>query len=427
MFKKCFTLIIVICVAFAISASAAQLEGFNYADDAAAQSEWVLSFFSSTIDSGAVNTSLTDKQEGTSALKLSYTYHGNQWYYMRATKTYATPIDLSGGEKYSFWLKGDAAVNNDLLYIITFISSNNRRLRWVHWGGLGVDGNWNKVEINLTEMEQFPWDSFTDCPVLNDVTKIEFEIQQVDGNTNSNTAVLYFDDLQFEADSPVVGFNELDYFEYADDAALNAVWTKSIPSSPTGFDLQLFADATAFKDGAKSMKATFTFASNWSNCWALKTYNPVQDFSAIKFIKLWVKGDPTNIGARTPTLLVYLEDSNVNRLVCKLNSALKVDGWSCYYLQLKADTDGVDATTNAPFWQDQWDGGGLCDLTLIKKIAIASQDNAGTAGPTYTFSLNFDSFAAGIEVTPPPTPTPTPVITPTPAPNSVRTKWNKYE
>jgi hypothetical protein len=162
------------------------------------------------------------------------------------------------------------------------------------------------------------------------------------------------------------------------------------------------------------MQMDVTLVSNWLNCWAFKTFDTPQDFTDIKFYMLWIKGDPANIGSRTPTLMFYLEDQDVHRLIAKCNSALKKDGWTCYFFDADYDSDGNEDTTNATFWQDKWDTAGDCDITKIKKLAIAIQDNQGTADPSYSFSVLADGLVSG-------------VLTSGLPPASARTAWCLYE
>lgn len=84
---------------------------------------------------------------------MIYNYHGNEWYYMKITKTFPSPIDISSARRFSMWLKGDPAADGDCLWYIRFFSQNGRVFRYVHGGGLAVDGTWKQVSFDLIDME----------------------------------------------------------------------------------------------------------------------------------------------------------------------------------------------------------------------------------------------------------------------------------
>lgn len=413
MYKYLLCLTLFVCC-LSLSLNADQISGFNYATDTDAQNDWTVGFFDSGTDSGSIATSTADKQEGISSLKMTYNYNGNQWYYMKVTKTFSPFLDISSAKRFSMWVKGDPAANDDCLWYIRFLCANGRALRYVHGDTLDVDGTWKQVSFDMIDAERDPFSgTYTDCVTLSDIENVEIIVEQVTGNTNTGTATVYFDDLRFETDSDYIGIGEIDYFEYPSSTELQAAWSVALPTSPSGFDLQLISSTEA-AEGSKSMQMDVTLVSNWLNCWALKTYDPIIDLTDADHFIVWIKGDPTNIGTRSPIMFLYLEDDTINRVYALLNYALKKDGWTCYYLDANYDSDGEASSTNATFWQDRYDNGGECDITRIKKIALAVQDNQNPAGDTYSFSILADGLVYAVRTSGPP-------------PTSSNPAWNIYE
>jgi hypothetical protein len=141
----------------------------------------------------------------------------------------------------------------------------------------------------------------------------------------------------------------------------------------------------------------------------------VTDYSDVAFFKLWVYGDGAIAGMH-PVMLFTLEDESQNRIWAHMRACLKASAWSCYFLEL---TPGPSDGSAGPFWQDQWDAGGDCDITKIQKVGLFTQ---GSVTPeSYSFACIVDNIVQGFRTTGP-TPTPNP-----PGYTAAGPGWTVYE
>lgn len=388
--KTISTLIVTLLCIVAVSyVSAVQLEGFNYATDGEAQAEWVVGGNDSGMGGSAtVTTSLTEKKEGISSVKFDYSYSGNQWYEMSMMKTLTAPIDLSAVKKFTMWVYMDGTASADLLWYIRFYTSNGYTWRYVDWNVYNQTG-WMQMTFAPDDMETDRWvygasGSFLDCPVINEVTKIQIILQQRDGVSVAGTATYYFDDLQYETTNPNIADDTIEDFNYTDTPSLQAVWSTF---APAGFSIAI-SRTDQSQEGSASMEIAYHIENYWQNVVCTKTFDTNVDMSLIDYFKIWVYGDPA-IAVEKPVMLFTLEDANVNRVWAHLRSGLKEAKWVCYYIPFAIDPgDG-----SALFKQDAWDGGGDCDISQIKKIGLFTQGSE--SGHAYDFTVRVDLITKG--------------------------------
>jgi len=400
--KRC-VLLFCLCLLSGL-ALAIQIDGFNYADDSAAQSAWVVGGNDSGMGGSAADYAMTtDKVEGTASLKFVYNYSGNAWYEMDMTRTFTTPIDLSQAKGFSLWMYGDTAASANLLWYIDFISSNGEAFCYTETS-VGASG-WREISFTLNDMTYDPWVGtyYFDNPDMTQISQIRIVVMQTGTVSASGTGTVYFDDLQYYMDEESVGTQVIDSFEYADDAALNAAYAVD---GASGFTLDLATTTSLKIDGAKAMQMHFYVTRFWENIYARKTLSEPTDFTKIKYFKVWVYGDPTLAGGdRTPLLLFLLEDNVGNRVWAYIQMAIKANRWSCYFLEF---TPGPTDGSTGPFWQDMWDAGyGTdvtdCNITKIVQVGFAFQDNQDhNPVPVDDFTCVVDAITAGYVYTPPP-------------------------
>ena len=377
------------------------LEGFNYANDSEAQADWTIAGNDADSNGASMNVyaEATDKQEGSSSLHVEYNYSGNAYFEMRLAKTFDTPQDLSDVQNFTFWLEGDSSVADGMIWYIRFYGDNDFVWRYVDWNGAGFSG-WQQISFSPMDMEEDRWvfgdpGSFLDHVDLTAVTKVEIIFQQTaDIPESGGTANFYLDALEFDTDYQDVDVVTFEDFNYADTAELQSVYDTAIPSEPSGFALDISSTSDAVEGNA--MQYDYTIVEYWRNLTCLKTFDTVQDMSEVGFFKIWMKGDST-IADEQPVMLFVLEDANMNRCWAHLRTGLKVDDWGCYIMPL--NLEDVDAELPNTFWQDDWDEGGDCDISQIKKFGLFCQ--GGEEGASYSSSTIVDKIEMGIPYTPP--------------------------
>ena len=384
--------VMVVCFAMAAASFAIQIEGFNYNNDSEAQAEWIVAGNDSGMGGSLqVYAEATEKQEGLSSLKFEYAYSGNQWYEMSVTKTLASPIDLSEAKKFTMWVYIDAAASADLLWYIRFYSSNGYTWRYVDWTVYDTTG-WKEITFGPWNMETDRWvygasGSFLDNPLINEIDKIQIIAQQRSGIGSGGTATFYFDDLQYFTENDELGETVIEDFEYANDTELQAVWNVT---APAGYSLAISRSTNA-AEGSAAMQMAYHIENYWTNVWCLKVFDTPVNMTDVDYFTFWVYGD-SGVAALHPVMLFTLEDVGINRIWAHCRSGLKIGGWSRYYLPLDIATE----TVPAPFHQDNWDAGGVFDLSQINKIGLATQGTV--SGESYDFTVVVDQIIMGRDI-----------------------------
>lgn len=392
-------------------ASGAQLLSFDYADDAAAQADWTLSgdYAAGGSLAPVVTASLADKAEGSSALKIEYTHSASPYYVAYLAKAFASPVDMSSMKEITFKVKADAAVASDLWMILRFRSTNGRVCRYVSDNTFPADGTWKNVTVSLAQMNFAGWEPHDPFDHFNMAAVDQFAIglMKNDATATAGTVNVLIDDLQFGASSTLVNEMLVDDFEYADEAAMKAVWAEF---NGTPADATLTYGLTTGAVGAKAL--TFNVANMQSN----HTYQVSKDFaqpvdmSDVAYVQMWMKGTRSN----PSQFLLYLQDNTGNRVRAWIRTGMDTPVWDCYWLffdvapvtnpanpaefygEYQDAGDGNNAVQ--PWHETYWDGDnlGVTDLSNIVKIILTP----GTGAGPVTTDLQFDHIVFGSAVDP---------------------------
>ena len=223
------TALVLLCVIVSGSVVAAQIENFDYNNDTEARAEWIVSGNDASQGGSAeVYASLSEKQEGLSAIRFEYNYSGNPWYQMQITKTYSTPFDLSAAKNFKMWVYMDGTASTDLIWFMRLYTSTGHVWRIVDWTEYTETG-WIEMEFDLSDMETEKWiygptGAYTDNADITETTKIEIILQQRAASAGG-TANFYFDDLRYETTNDELTEEVIDDFNYANTPSLQAVWS----------------------------------------------------------------------------------------------------------------------------------------------------------------------------------------------------------
>ncbi|MEI7633714.1 MAG: hypothetical protein WCK47_05485 [bacterium] len=409
----------VICASLAGAAAAIQIDGFNYADDAAAQAEWIQggdwnSAGNVGDKSSTVTASLTDKVEGISALKIDYTYTANFYYFVGYFKTYSEPLDLSAAKKFTIWVKTGDNTAADLWFIMKLVSGNGQNFRYVSWNFTFPGGNtWTKLELPLSLQGHDGWSPHNpfDNVDMKDIRNISISLMKSDGNTNPGNTSLLLDDLQYETSASSGETVLEDFNSYADTDALLATW---VPFGPAGV-LDISLSTTTSVEG-KSMACKFDNAALWTRYGAIRTFDAPVDLSTAGYLEVWAYA-PTTQDPNT-ALFLYFEDATVNRARVYMSSFKKAGVWACYnFVPVvapalapagKGDADGFYSeyedmnnwdSAVAVWHQDKWDAGMLVDIdwTQIKKIQLSIDPLAADdTGVYYIDKITFGNTPSAV-------------------------------
>lgn len=382
---------------------ATQIESFDYASDGEIQAAWIVAGNDIGVGSATVYTSLSDKQEGTGAAKFVYNYSGRQWYEAYMRKNLTTPIDLSEAKRFSFWInvEGDDLARDNVFWYLRFYTPNNHVWRYVDWVGLGAAG-WKQMNFSALAMEpdrwvSGSWGAYGDSAIISQVTAIQILLQQKAGiPATPGTATVYFDDMQYYTDNPAMGQTAIDRFNYADNSSLQAEWLVTIPTDTPGFVLAV-STSSNMVEGSTSMKMDYHIVDYWRNVRCEKTLAQPTDFSNVSCFKMWVYGD-YSIPTTQPLMMLTVQDVNTCRASARIRYSLKTSMWQCLWIQNKY---AVNTSTLAPFFQDQWDSGGVfgdVDRTQILKIGLYTQGSRQYE--EYSFTCYIDDILAGFPITP---------------------------
>lgn len=399
--KKLFLISIFALAIFNFSFANATVDTFDYANDAALTTVWAVSGDDITAGgNAAITTSLAEKKEGTAAMKVAWHYSGTPWTAIQVVKNYPAGINLSTAKRFSIWINADDAAVANTYYYIRFVSSHGNAIRYLEFPI--VASGWRKVDFNLTDLDLDIWVGYgvSDCPNINKITQIQLVMQHNGDSTPAGDAVFYFDDFEI-LDTPYVANNagnevsvsQIDGFNYASDAALESVWTAT--AANTGFICDIGTTTALKVEGSSAMQLKQYFVSMWENNQVYKTFSPAIDMTDVKFLQLWVSGQAVFPADSAFYPMIYLIDAAGNSAWAPFQLAAHDGEWSCLWFDFNIDSDGATGSSNAQFWQNDWDNGGDVDITQISKIGFFSQDNDYPANPPYWATIVLDDFGYG--------------------------------
>lgn len=349
----------------------------------------------------AVNT--TDFTEGAGSLAFTYSYSGNAYFEVGATKTFSTPRDFSDAMEISVDIKGDANSQEDLVWYAVMRDIHGQGVKVyagvVYENGPGEpqlhapkDGAWKRYTFSLAELGWHEWQVVAyNAPKLNAIESITFYLQKSDLNTNAATTTVLFDNLVYNTTSTRMTTGVIDDFNYADTAALEAIWSENYSGGSGAAQSSISLNTTDVWEGSGAMQIDYDMAlgaQNYSTGQRLPLAS-AWDVSGISMFEIAFAGDSSFPVDAGPLVMVALQDSAGNRARWRLTNGVRDDNYSRFALFTKQDAPTQWGAANA--WEEEeWDAGGDLDKTDVTKVVIYLIDG-GTEYP-YETTVLVDSF-----------------------------------
>jgi len=333
-----------------------------------------------------LTTDSTSSTEGGSSLSVAYTHTAQAIWgkNTKITKTFASPVDLTGMEYLALDVNCTATVGSGWYFQVYMLDETGSLFRASYSTALdAVSGGWTTLYVPLSSMDNTEWEG-PHAVNLKKVTQISYRIQN-DGAVSAGTLTFSVDNLRFVNGTDSLNEVMLEDFEsYADDAALASAWGPSFKAATASLET---SDPYA---GAQSMIMDASIPAAYNNFGRAYTFSTTQDFSAVQYIKLAMKGD-TAMSTYNPTAHLFLEDAAGNRAASFIWYWPGQAEWTEMFLTFKGK--GIAASGVNCIWrEDAWDAGGNVDLTQIKKMHLDVEFQA--VGAAF-IDIVFDNIVLG--------------------------------
>jgi len=380
-------------VAFTSFATTTLLDGFEDTN------------YTTATDGGDVITlsNSTDSSEGTNSLQVDDSYvAAGAWYYPASVfKTFASPVDLSEMEFFTYDINVPTA-DATFLLVVYLYDEQGYVARFVNWSVLGAGtSGWETQTCKLSDLEKNRWVGYGRAVNLKKITQVEFSIQRQAATSGTGTFTILLDNMNFVSDVGQIQELVLEGFQsYADDTALGAAWTTAF-NGGTGS-----LDTASPYSGAQSLNLSASLPGQWYNYALRYDFSSAQDFSAAKYFKVAVHGD-VQLATLSPTAHLYLVDSSGNRAMSFIWDWPGADEWSVIYLPFASE--GIEGYSDSSWtlelggnscWrEDRWDGGAWdadTDLSQIASMILSIETQVGSATDyPKDVTIGFDDVIVG--------------------------------
>ena len=340
----------------------------------------------------------TTASEGSNSLDVTYGYIDEPAWYKNAviTKTFATPVDLSAMEalKVDFNVLSGGHASFYVMFYMTDEQGYIFRAYMAGALGAGTSG-WHTSTARLSTMDNTEWAANGRPVNLKKIASISLHIMNGGAFGAAGSVNFLMDNVRFVRDTGLLQEVTFEDFEsYTTVTEADAAWAAAFSGRPTTTELDL-SDPFA---GSKSYIITSDLnTGKWTNWGREYVLSATQDWSAVKYIKLGLRGD-ADLANYNPTAHVFLKDSNGYMALAYIWGSPAVAEWSEMFLTFQGTgiqphpDNGGKANT---IWQDfKWDAG-VFNIADISSIILAFETQDDGDGYPVDANIGFDSFVLG--------------------------------
>ena len=426
--KFVFSILIVCLFAFTANADYTMLDRFEDTDYIVSED------VTDPTTESLIITNSSDSTDGGKSLEVTYSYIAEAIWEKNASieKEFDELVDMSDMEGFKFDFKlaqGDPT----LLITMYFIDELGYKARFEDYTIFSATPDeWVTRTYKLSDLHKNQWDVKGRPINMKKIASYKLYIMSQAANP-AGTISFKLDNMFFLSGLDLANETVLEDFEsYADDTALQAVWSEAFTrtSNPT-------LNTTNPSAGSKCISFLADLSTgHWVNYGGTYTFPSPVDLSSVAYFKVSVYGDSILDGL-TPTTHLYLVDSDGNRAISYAYEWGKKEEWCEIFLPLQLQ--GIDYfdsawvyhySQNSCWLEERWDDGvnwqNTTDLSNITGIILAFETQVGT-DPVNGVNILFDDVIVGFATDDIPDFVP-PTITPIPTetPSSSISVWEIY-